>query len=129
MRSTGKLLIWDSPAATGVANKASLRANRFAVMAVLELWVSASDAPKSPPIGWLRAEAGVLHDRLHTPIFFKPSYLQVKQIHQMLTATPSIVNQYVDDWGCKRLTSWCIRRFRTGQGNFRDTVHPHNPKP
>ncbi|CAE7301306.1 unnamed protein product [Symbiodinium necroappetens] len=57
MRRTGKLLIWDTPASTGVANKTSLRLNRFAIAAVLEVWVGTSDSPKSPPIGWLRAEA------------------------------------------------------------------------
>ncbi|OLQ09246.1 hypothetical protein AK812_SmicGene7177 [Symbiodinium microadriaticum] len=36
MRSTGKLLVWDNPAMTGVANKMSLRLNRFAIAAVLE---------------------------------------------------------------------------------------------
>ncbi|CAE7715359.1 unnamed protein product [Symbiodinium sp. CCMP2592] len=102
MRRNGKLLIWDSPRATGVANKSSLRANRFAIHAVLELWVVASPVPKSPPIGWLRAE--------------------VKRIHDLLTAKPDVVSQYVDDWGAKRLTSWAIRRFRTGQTNFRDAL-------
>ncbi|CAE7565712.1 unnamed protein product, partial [Symbiodinium sp. KB8] len=102
MRRTGKLLLWDTPASTGVANKTSLRLNRFAIAAVLEVWVETSDSPKSPPIGWLRAE--------------------VRKVHQMLCSRQDIVNQYVDDWGSKRLASWAIRRFRTGQVVFRDPM-------
>ena len=58
VRATGKLLAWVSPNHTGVANKVSLRLNRFVIRAVLEEWVVASNVPKSPPIGWLREEAG-----------------------------------------------------------------------
>ena len=45
---------------------------------------------------------------------------EVKEIHRLLNPKPDAVNIYVDEWGTKRLTSWAIRRFRTGQDSFRD---------
>ena len=36
VRSNQKLLVWPSAAATGVANKTSLKQNRFAILKLLE---------------------------------------------------------------------------------------------
>ena len=49
-----------------------------------------------------------------------PFPCQVSRLHSMLTTKQDMVTIYVDQWGCKRLTSFCLRRFRTGQTNFRD---------
>lgn len=56
LRCHSKLLTWPSPAATGVANKKSLKLNRFIMMPLMKAWVEHSNLPKSPPIGWLRQE-------------------------------------------------------------------------
>ena len=53
------------------------------------------------------------------------TYTKVRRLHSLLTSKPCIINQFIDDWGCKRLTSLAIRRFRTGQTNFRDTGKPY----
>ena len=66
MRSTGKLLTWSSPAGTGVANRESLKLNRLAVQLLIQLWVKVHDTPKSPPIKWIRQEAGAAAEILST---------------------------------------------------------------
>ena len=38
----------------------------------------------------------------------------------MTIANADSVNEYVDHWGCKRLTSYCIRRFRSGIATVKD---------
>ena len=56
LRSHSKLLTWPNPAATGVANKKSLKLNRFVMMPLMRAWVDCSALPKSPPINWIREE-------------------------------------------------------------------------
>ena len=58
MRSCGKILLWDSPQATGVASKATLTKNRFAIQVLLEVWLGHVDLPKSPCVQWLKKEVG-----------------------------------------------------------------------
>ena len=48
---------------------------------------------------------------------------KVKELHRLLSPRVDNVTVYVDEWGCKRLTSFCLRRFRTGMFNFRDIWH------
>ena len=48
---------------------------------------------------------------------------KVKEVHRLLNPRMDSVTAYVDEWGCKRLTSFCLRRFRTGMFNFRDSWH------
>ena len=46
--------------------------------------------------------------------------VQVALVHGYLAPTSDKVSQYVDQWGAKRLTSLCVRRFRSGIFAFRD---------
>ena len=46
--------------------------------------------------------------------------MQVSVLHTMLVSNGDSVNEYVDHWGAKRLTSYCIRRFRSGIIAFKD---------
>ena len=45
---------------------------------------------------------------------------QVKEIHTMLVSKVDNINMVVDEWGTKRLVSYCLRAYRTGVLNFRD---------
>ena len=56
MRSSGKLLVWANPAATGIASKTSVKMNRFVIAVLMKIWGQHHPNPKSPPIGWLRQE-------------------------------------------------------------------------
>ena len=58
VRAHGKLFLWPSAKHSGVVSKVSLRLNRFVIQRLLEIWVPYSSGPKSPPIGWIREEAG-----------------------------------------------------------------------
>ena len=50
------------------------------------------------------------------------SFDEVASIHTKLAPNSKLVTQYLDAWGCKRLTSLCLRRYRTGMTNFRDCL-------
>ena len=72
MRSKLGLLSWTAPATTGVANRSNLVLNRFVVQKILEVWVPFTDAPKSPPIEWLRSEVSwVLVENCMRPAFLE----------------------------------------------------------
>ena len=57
MRTSGKLLVWPTPASTGIPSKVSLKLNRWVVLLIIKVWGKHHASPKSPPIGWLRQEA------------------------------------------------------------------------
>ena len=59
MRAEKRLLVWPSKATTGVASLASLRMNRFAIADIVAEWASVCSEPRSPPIAWIRQEAGL----------------------------------------------------------------------
>ena len=49
MRSSGKLLVWANPAATGIASKTSVKMNRFVIAVLMKIWGQHHPNPKSPP--------------------------------------------------------------------------------
>ena len=132
VRATGKLLLWPSAKQTGVISKASLSTNRHVILAIVDVWSSTCKTPKAPNIPWLRQEVLSSEtprimccsstDLIHYPIMrhgvLHP--VEVEEIHRLLTPVVDKVNVYVDQWGCKRLCTWAIRRFRCGQTKFRD---------
>lgn len=148
LRSHSKLLTWPNPAATGVANKKSLRINRFVMMPLMRAWVDHSSLPKSPPIGWIRQEVarllyfdcskradrfqcyfrvfGIRSILLTNYMLHVYSFLdhtgsrQVQEVYRLLVQKPDTVCQYTDEWGCKRFVSFLVRRYRTGMVVFRD---------
>ena len=130
LRSKQKLLQWPSPKCTGVANRANLVENRFQVECILKVWIPHTSSPKSPPIEWLRSEVPWCSE-LFSNVFLKhhgqdcntmhaPYSLEVKQLHQLLVSKPDSITMYVDEWGCKRLTSMVMRRFRAGSMSFKE---------
>ena len=46
--------------------------------------------------------------------------VEVQQLHTLMLSQVDLVDVYVDQWGCKRLTSFVLRRFRSGIMKFRD---------
>ena len=48
--------------------------------------------------------------------------MQVKEAYSLLVTKPDMVAMCVDEWGCKRLTSYCLRRYRSGATSFRDPL-------
>ena len=127
MRAHSKLLTWPSAASTGVANKTSLKLNRFQIQILIEMWTSISNSPKSPPIWWIQQEACYISTcqilSCCTCLTFMPSHAileQVKEVHIMLAARVDSISMVVDEWGTKRLVSYCLRAYRTGMVSFRD---------
>ena len=47
---------------------------------------------------------------------------QVKTLHELMVANPDTVNMYVDHWGCKRLCSLAVRRYRAKILFFKDCM-------
>ena len=51
-------------------------------------------------------------------------------LHRLMLPEVDVVDIYVDQWGCKRLTSFVLRRFRSGILKFRDSCrdisHTHD---
>ena len=45
---------------------------------------------------------------------------EVQQLHTLMLQQVDLVDVCVDQWGCKRLTSFVLRRFRSGIMKFRD---------
>ncbi|CAE7220191.1 unnamed protein product [Symbiodinium sp. CCMP2592] len=99
MRDGRKLLSWPSRVTIGAASQAALVLNRTPIMILIEQWGSVCEEPKSVPIKWMRDE--------------------VKRLHEMFNQADA-VDIVVDQWGCKRLCSLAIRRFRAGIRSFRD---------
>ena len=58
VRLEHRLLLWPAKASVGVASMPALSLNRFVVADIMLEWCPVSREPKSPPIGWLRREAG-----------------------------------------------------------------------
>ena len=53
-----KLLCWVKPTLVGVASLRALALNKKAVELALLTWTSFATMPKSPPVDWLKQEAG-----------------------------------------------------------------------
>ena len=60
LRDTGRMLTWPKVELTGIGSLSALSVNRQAVHDALEVWGShhTSEA-KSPPVNWLKEEAGM----------------------------------------------------------------------
>ena len=123
-----KLLAWPSAILTGVASVNALKLNRYVVADIIKIWSGTCHEPSPPPVAWLRQEAPRFQNTsmIYIPASLTktftapPTCTQVSLLHSMLLCNGDHVNEYVDHWGAKRLTSYCIRRFRSGIATFKD---------
>lgn len=58
LREGKRLLQWPQPQQTCVATVAAVKLNRQVVVELMELWAGCCPIPKSPPVDWIRNEAG-----------------------------------------------------------------------
>ena len=73
LRDTGRMLKWPKVELTGIGFLSALSENRQAVHDALEVWGSHhSSEAKSPPVNWLKEEAGMRPNYLGRPKLFFP---------------------------------------------------------
>ena len=121
------LLAWLKPTLVGVASLRALALNKTAVTIALDVWCQVTTQAKSPPVDWLKQEAGPtdhVEDPFTQGIYNNNSCLvsqppckpvQVTELYGMLSAGADesrSVAIYVDAWGLKRLISLAIRRWK-----------------
>ncbi|CAE7276559.1 unnamed protein product [Symbiodinium natans] len=101
--NSSALLTWVKPNLVGVASLRALSLNRKAIELAIDVWSAHSHVAKSPPVHWLKQEVG--------------------QLYALLTSGSDgdkSLSIYVDAWGCKRLISLSIRRWKAPIHMLRD---------
>ena len=85
--NSSALLTWVKPNLVGVASLRALSLNRKAIELAIDVWSAHSHVAKSPPVHWLKQEAGDVCI-YHSIVFFKVAVIVHMCLMRLASSMP-----------------------------------------